>query len=242
MKRILRAISVAAFLAGTTAWAQSGGMGNMAKFFGSNKAFTAVADATVAAPSQPGPMSMQMNMAMLDGKVRMETDMSKTKGAEARAAQMKQMGMDKTINIIRPDKKVSYMIFPGLKAYAEIVMTDKEAADIMNESKMEKTPMGKEKVDSHDCEKIKMTVTDKDGQKHDVLVWNAKDLRDFPVQMQMSEEGNTITMKFHDIKFDKPEESTFEAPAAFTKYSSFQSMMQTEMMKRAGGGLGAPPK
>jgi hypothetical protein len=62
--------------------------------------------------------------------------------------------------------------------------------------------------------------------------------------MQMDEQGNTITMKYRDIKFEKPDVSLFDPPAAFTKYSSFQSMMQAEMMKRAGaggGGVGAPP-
>jgi hypothetical protein len=245
MKRILRAISVAVVLASPMLWAQgvSSGLGTMAKFFGDNKEFSAKVEATVKSPLQPDPMSMEMTMAMLDGKLRMDTDMSKTKGAEDHAAQMKKMGMDKSVNIVRPDKKLSYMVFPNMKAYAEVIMTDKQAADMTDESKIAKTSMGKEKVDGHDCEKNKMTVTGSNGDKHDVMVWNATDMKNFPIKMEMSENGNTVSMKYTEVKLEKPDAKLFDPPAAYTKYSSVQSMMQSEMMKRAGAaGLGAPPK
>ncbi len=247
MKRILIAISAAVVLASPTVWAQgvTSGLGTMAKFFGDNKAFSAKVEATVQNPSQPAPMSMEMDMAMLDGNLRMDTDMTKTKGAESRAAQMKQMGMDKSVSIIRPDKKLTYMVFPNMKAYAEIVMTDRQAADMLDDSKIAKTSMGKEKVDGHDCEKNKMTVTSSTGDKHDVIVWNASDMKNFPVKMEMTEGGNTVTMKYTNVKLEKPDAKLFDAPAGLTKYSSLQSMMQTEMIKRAGagaGGLGAPQK
>jgi hypothetical protein len=246
MKRILTIISAAAMLVSPTAWAQgmSSGLGTMAKFFGDNKAFTAKVDATVKTPAQTAPMSMEMNISMLDGKLRMDTDASKTKGNEAFIAQMKQMRMDKSVNIVRPDKKLTYMVFPNMKAYAEIVMTDQQAADMMDDSKIEKTPVGKEKIDGHDCEKNKMTVVGRDGAKHDVMVWNAADMKNFPIQMEMSENGNTVSMKYSDVKLEKPDTKVFDPPAAYTKYSSVQSLVQTEMLKSSGGtgGPGAPPQ
>ena len=102
---------------------------------------------------------------------------------------MKQMGMDKTVNIIRPDKKVTYTVFPGMSAYAETPMSDKQVADAMDNSKIEKTSLGKETVGGHPCEKNKVTITSDNGEKHVVLVWNALDLKSFPVQMQIDEDG-----------------------------------------------------
>lgn len=257
MKNTLRAVSIVTVLAAATVFAQPGGRGGMSgppgmsagmvKFFGDNKAFTAKLVTTMQSPSQSGPMSMEMTMAMLDGKTRVEMDMTKMKGSGMppnRMAQMKQMGMDKTVNIIRPDEKMTYSVFPGLQAYAEMPMTDKQMADARDDSKIEKTSLGKETIDGHPCEKNKVTVTNEKGDKHEVLVWNATDLKNFPIQMQMDENGSTIVMKFTDIKLEKPDVALFNPPSDFTKYSNTQTMMQAEMMKRAGGGggFGAPPK
>ena len=247
MKKILRAISAVAVLAAATAWAQPGGpgsgLGNMSKFFGDNKAFTATVETTMKGGQSGGPMNMEMQMSMLDGKIRVEMDLTKMKGAGARAAQMKQMGMDKMVNIMRPDKKVAYMIYPNMQAYAQNALTDEQAANMLDTtSKIEKTKMGKETIDGHSCEKNKITVTSEKGEKHEVMVWNATDMKDFPVQMEMNENGNDIIMKYTDVKLDKPEAKLFEPPTDYTKYNSMQTLMQTEMMKRVGAGAGGPPK
>jgi hypothetical protein len=253
MKRIVTAVSVAAMLAGVTAFAQPGGRGgmggppgmsaNMAQFFGENQAFTAKVQLSVINPSQSGPMALELEMSMLDGKIRMETDLSKMKGGgipPSRMAQMKQMGMDKSVNIIRPDLKITYAVFPGLHAYFSTPMSDKQVSDAMDKSKIEKTSLGKETIDGHACEKNKLVVSGNNGEKHEVLVWNETDLKDFPVQIQMDDDGGKTTMKFTEIKLEKPDAKLLAPPADFTKYDDFMSLMQGEMMKRAGGGSGAP--
>jgi len=246
---------MAAVLAAATVMAQPGGRGgmgggppgmsaSMAKFFGDNKAFTAKMEATMQGPSQPSPMTMEMTMAMLDGKTRVESDVTKIKGGGMpanRIAQMKQMGMDKSAHILRPDQKMTYTVFPGKHAYLGMAMTEAEVADAMDTSKIEKTSLGKETIDGHACEKNKVTVTNDKGEKQDVLVWNATDLKNFPVQIQMEDQGNKITMKYSDIKLEKPDAKLFDPPAGFTKYDSFQAFMQGEMMKRPGGGGPPPP-
>lgn len=159
------------------------------------------------------------------------------------AAQMKSIGMDKTEVISRPDKKVAYQIYPGLKAYVETQLPEQETSGSSGEQmKMDLTELGKETVDGHPCVKNKAVVTDKDGNQHESLVWNATDLKKFPVKIEQSQDGMKITMAFRDISFSKPSASLFDAPSDSTKYDSTQSMMQQVMMKRMGGGLGAPPQ
>jgi hypothetical protein len=243
MKHILRAVSVAAVMACSAAWAQPGRMAgpgmsaNMAKFFGGNKAFSASVETTVQSPQSPGPMTMEMKMFMLDGKTRMEMDMTKMKGGgmpPGAAAQMKQMGMDKTVSIVRPDEKMTFSVFPGTQSYFGMPMSDKQVADAMNESKIEKVSIGKETLGGHPCEKNKLIVTGEDGEKHEVTVWNATDMKDFPIQIEMTDHGSTITMKYTDIKLDKPETKLFDPPAGYTKYDSYQQFMQGVMTKRGG--------
>ena len=79
--------------------------------------------------------------------------------------------------------------------------------------KVETTQVGKETVDGHDCVKNQVTVTDKDGNKHVSTVWNASDLKDFPVKIVMNEGGNATTMLYKNISFAKPAASQFDPPS-----------------------------
>jgi Domain of unknown function (DUF4412) len=254
MKQILTIISLAALIAGATATAQPGGRGGLgnpsgisasiAKIFGDNRAFTAKMETTMQDPAQSEPITTEVKMAMLDGKIWVETDVTKVKGAgipQERIAQMKQIGMEIRVNIIRPDQKITYNVFPHVQAYIGTAMTDKQVADAMDKSKLEKTSLGKETIDGHPCEKNKVVIKGDKGEEHELLIWNATDLKNFPIQIAMEEQGNKIVLKYKDVKLEKPDSKTFELPANFTKYDNIQKMMMAEGMKRASaGGFGAP--
>ena len=153
---------------------------------------------------------------------------------------MKAMGMDTLISITRPDLKVVYLVYPGLNSYAEMTPQDSSANAAPDDFKVETEKLGSEAVDGHDCVKNKVTVTDKEGKKHISTVWNAGDLKNFPVKIVTADQGNNATMLFKNISFAKPAASNFEPPAGLTKYDSMQTMMQTEMMKKMGG-MAMPP-
>jgi len=82
-------------------------------------------------------------------------------------------------------------------------------------------------------------VTDKAGNTHEYTVWNASDLKDFPVKIVTSGGGMSVTMLFKNISFTKPAAGDFEVPATFTKYTDVQTMVQTEAAKKMAAG--APP-
>ena len=246
IKRKLIFAFVAMTLAGAAAWAQPSGMRGgggapgmnpaVAKLFGNNKAFSTKATMTMNNGDQP--MSMDMNLFMMDGKMRSEMDMTKNKGIPAATSErMKQMGMDQIVTIARPDKKVSLMIFPSMQAYSETAFDEAQAKAAASDYKIEKQSMGKETFDGHPCEKNKVTITDDKGEKHEALVWNAVDLKDFPLQMEMNEDGKAIKMHFTNIKLEKPDAKVFEAPEGFTKYGSQMELMGAEMRKRAAAGV-----
>lgn len=210
--------------------------GSTAKLFGENKAFTANMELQAVSPQ--GPVTVPGKVAFLDGKARFEMNMTQVKSAAlppGAADQMKAMGMEKIIVISLPDKKVSYMVYPGMQAYLEMPMEDSDAAKAADDFKMETTEIGKETLDGHDCVKNKAVVTDKEGNKHESTVWNAGDLNKFPVKIEQTTEGNLSTMTFKDVKLAKPEVKQFDAPADYKKYDNMMAMMQ-EMMKKAGGG------
>lgn len=157
------------------------------------------------------------------------------------AAQMKAMGMDKITTISRPDKKVSYQLYPGMKAYVETAMQDSDATKNESDFKVETTELGKETVDGHPCVKNKVVVTDDQGKKFESTVWNATDMKNFPVKLETTQEGHNMTLLFKDVKLTKPDAALFEPPSDHKKYGNMMEMMQEGMMKRMGGSLPMPP-
>ncbi|MGB7749178.1 MAG: hypothetical protein WBN75_18045 [Verrucomicrobiia bacterium] len=216
--------------------------GHMAKLFGGISAYSATME-TQSTDGSGNTMTMPGKIFSLDGKTRVESDMAKMKSGNLSpdtAEQMKAMGMDSMVMISRPDKKISYLIYPGLQAYAANPMQDREATAATANYKVETTELGKDTVDGHPCVKTKFIVTDDQGTKHESVVWNATDLKKFPVKIETVQQGRTMTMLFKDVNLAKPEASLFEPPSDYTKYDSLQAMMQAVMMKRMGG-MSMPP-
>jgi hypothetical protein len=241
LKCLSVATAVSAALFSATAWAQASGGGPsssmnaaMSKLFGSNNAFTSKAELHVWDKSKKETTSMPLGFNMLDGKTRLDIDLTQIKSSQMPAGtitSIKQMHMDQLVTIIRPDRKATLLIYPALKSYAEIAMSSEEAADANKNFKIEKTKLGKETIDGHACDKTKVVLTDEKGQKQTAVTWNAADLKDFPVQLQMTEQDNTIVMKFREVKLTRPDAKQFEAPAGLTKYDSAEKLMKAVMMK-----------
>lgn len=211
--------------------------GPIAKLFGDNTAFTASMEMQTKEGKSAETVTMPGKLSFLEGKVRFEMDMSQVKGAKMTATmgeQLKSLGMSELIAISRPDKKTSYIVYPGLKSYAEQPMGLQEAAVAQAKYKVETTELGKETVTGLACIKNKVVLTGDDGNKHEFTVCNAGDLKKFPVKIDMIQGGQAATMTFTEVKFDKPEAGVFDPPQDFTRYESVQAMMMKEMMKMMG--------
>jgi hypothetical protein len=220
--------------------------GAMAKLFGENTGFSASIEMSTKFGNGPEPMVMPGKIAYLDGKSRFEMDLTQAKGTPMRpeqAAQMKAMGMGEMIVISRPDKKISCLVYPGLQSHVEMPLQEADLPGDLAKFKIETTELGKETLDGRSCVKNKVVVTDDQGRKHESTVWNATDLKNFPVKIESIQNGTPVTMSFREVKLAKPDAALFEAPANSTKYADMMQMMREGMMKKlGGGGLPQPPK
>jgi outer membrane lipoprotein-sorting protein len=223
------------------------GMGSsMGKFFGDVKAFSATATMRVLDKSQKETTSMVMGYAFDNGKIRMEMDLSKMKNAQMSPqaiAAMKQMGMDRSVIITIPEKRVMLMVYPGLQSYAEMPVPDASSSAAAPKDKDETKEIGNETVDGHPCVKNQHSYTSDSGKTQAAITWNATDLKGFPVQIQIEDKatGSTTMMLYKDIKLTAPDSKEFQTPDGFTKYDNIQMMMQAVMMKRLGGAAGGAP-
>jgi hypothetical protein len=237
MKRLTLAISL--FVA-AAAFAQSGGQNptginaSLLNMFGDIKAFSSKGEVRMTDSEGKELSSLPITMSMLDGKLRTDMDLSEMKGGSMppdAMAMLKQTGMDKMQMLITPEKKSTMLIYPGLKSYAALPISDEEMAN----SKVETADVGKETVDGHPCIKRKLTSTDSKGKTQEALVWAATDLKNFPLKMEMKQKKNTINIHYSAPSLEKPDAALFEVPSGYTKYDSVQGLMQAAMMKMFGG-------
>jgi len=216
--------------------------GAMSKLFGEHTAFTAKMQMEIKEAGSTDVMSMPGKFSFLEGKTRFDIDLAESKGTKMPAqvaAQMKALGMGEVVMISRPDKKLAFVVYPGMQAYMESPLAEDEAASPGAKYKVETTELGKDSVNGQACVKNKVLITDEKGNKHEATVWNAAELRNFPVKMEYTEDGHNGTITYREIKFEKPSASSFDPPATFTRYTGVAEMLRGIMLKQFGfGGSG----
>jgi hypothetical protein len=162
------------------------------------------------------------------GKVRFETSLLEMMGSGNPpdvAAQIRSLGMDWSVTISRPDKKMTYILFPSLKTYVENSIPARSALPSPAEFKVKVQNIGKETVDGFETIKKEVMVTAKDGGKQKFRVWYAAKLGDFPIQIQTLEKTGGSIRHFRDVSLEKPAPDRFEIPADFTNNIELQTIL-----------------
>jgi hypothetical protein len=218
---------LAVLLAGQSASAQipaagaaTGVNAAFVKLFGSVGAFTAKVETRVLGQSQDQLVRMPMEFASLDGKVRLEIDLGRVESRDfspSTLATIKQAGMDRMGSIFRPDKKLTYMIYPGVQSYQELAQSKGDAEAAEKGLKLDKSALGKETFDGHPCVKNKVVVKSGKETVLEAVTWNATDLKDFPLQVEMKEKDRTVRMHFTDVRLVKPDAQQFEIPNGYSR-------------------------
>ena len=206
----------------------------LTRLFGDVKAFTAKAELRVLDKAGKESVTMPMNFALLERKVRMDIDMTQMKGPQVPPAQiagLKQMAMNRLACIVLPDAKAMEIIFPALAAYVEMPLPEEEAAALNKNFKMHKTALGKETLDGHPCAKDRVMMTDEHGQKLEFIVWSAADLKNFPLQAQMNDAGAIVVIRYQNVQFARPDAKQFVAPPGYTKHKDLLQLMEAAALK-----------
>jgi len=223
--RSLSALACACLLAtapGARAQLSGGAPGGvsaaLAKLFGNISAFTANVDARVLNARNQETLRMSMKFADLDGKLRVDLDLTQVHNKDMTAKQlaaMEEHGLRKIVSIVRPDKKCSYILYPGLRNYSVVPIPKSETAALATDLETHRTPLGRETLDGHACAKQRVVLKRGDAVLLDAVTWNADDLKGFPIQIQTESDGNTSILRFENIQFTRPEDKLFEIPAGY---------------------------
>lgn len=242
---------VIAFLFASTApvLAQFDGPGSpgvsasLIRLFGTNFAFTAQAEYQLLAKDNKELIGIPMTFARSGNRLRVEIDLTRMRNRVRpdAAAQVKPLGMDQIVSIIRPDLRATYQVFPRLRALAKLPMPPSESEAFLKPAKMERTPIGKEKMEGYACVKYRVVAIDEQGKRHEATVWNATEFRDFPVCVATREGQETAVIRFRRVQFVPPEAAKFEPPAGFAEYANMEALVGGPATKYMLSNKTAPP-
>jgi hypothetical protein len=192
------------------------------KLFGDVTAFSARLDTQVLDMAGQELLRMPMDFSALDKKIRMDINLEQSTSRERSAgaiASLKQSGMERMVSLARPDKKVTYILYPSIKKYMTLPLAKGESEAMEKGLEMVKTDLGKETIDGHPCVKHKVIIRNAKGPVLDTTTWNAIDLKDFPIQIETKEDDKTVIMRFKQVQFAKPDPKQFDVP---TDYAPIQ--------------------
>jgi hypothetical protein len=217
----------------------------IAKLFGEHAAFSANLVFELQGKAE-GTATIPGKVAFQEGKCRIELDLGRMKASQISpesAAQIKAMGMSELQVILRPDKKLTYLVYPGLQSYIEQPAPPSDTANAPANLKMESIELGRETVDGHPCIKNKVILTDGKSRPQEATVWNAADLKKFPLKIALSDDGSSATITLKEVQLARPNGQLFDPPSSLARYENMQSLMQEALLKRLAPGTGgARPK
>ena len=127
-----------------------------------------------------------------------------------------QMAGHSTVQIMRPDKKVVWVIMPQQKAYMEMSFTkdhEQKMLKISEQAKANMKKIGTETVNGYECDKYETTMGP-EGKSQKQYIWVAPKLG---VPIKMVSEDGSFSLEYKDIKPEKLEDSLFELPKGYRK-------------------------
>ncbi len=125
-------------------------------------------------------------------------------------------------------KHSGYVLSEALQGYAPI-KSDAGAASSLNLAK-EGIP---EEVNGHPCHRREAVVTLNNGREARVTLWQADDMKHFPVRIETVSGPSRMTLDFTAIRLESPAEGLFLPPDGFTAYASSVALMNELIIRES---------
>jgi len=173
--------------------------------------FSAHITSTIASPEGPG-RAQSGELLGRDGKLIFQPTLH-VKGKRARAEGGLFFIWDET-------KHSGYVLSEALQAYAPL------KSDAGTASQLTITKEGIEAtINGHPCHQCRAVVALDNGTDAHLVLWQADDLRHFPVRIEGVKGPDHVTLDFSEIRQEAPGQELFLPPDGFTAYASSIALM-----------------
>ncbi len=198
------------------------------------RAFTARAEMelTFGPPNARETNTVPISVAYLEGRLRTDLDLNQVRSPTSIAPAftgLLALDVTRIMNVVRPDKRAMYLVYPGTFSYTSIPLLPEECDRTL---KIERGEAIHETALGQPCQKQKITVTYANNDKHEAMAWFSDTLRGFPVQIQWLERNATVTLRYLEVSQIVPALNVFEPPATFMKYNDQPAMLQAAMQRK----------
>jgi hypothetical protein len=150
-----------------------------------------------------------VNNKTMTGKIYFTPSAMRVEGADAKG--------NKSVQIMRFDKKVMWNLMPAQTMYLEMPWGNLgEFAAWADQQGVQRESLGMEQVGDYHCEKFRVHVKVM-GRESTSLEWDAKELDGLPVKTQ-DEKGKWST-EYRNVQLGPQDPSLFEVPAGYQKMS-----------------------
>jgi hypothetical protein len=82
------------------------------------------------------------------------------------------------------------------------------------------------------CHRVEARINRADGSVAAYRVWQADDMRRFPIRIQSDSGGKPMTLTFSDLRMDSPDASLFNPPDGFVKYENPVALMNELILRQ----------
>jgi len=111
------------------------------------------------------------------------------------------------------DQRTSYMVMnANMCMQTSTPQAQQNPFSQARNATVERSPAGTDTVDGHPCKVENVTVTPQNGQPSKMKLWEAQDLKGFPIKIEMQSSRGPMTIEYKDISFSEPEASLFAHP------------------------------
>ena len=191
-------------------------------------AFSAKVEIHVSGKADPSPSDAAGTIESQGGNLRWEAKLGDIRSAQlspnARAA-VRQVNGEQFVVLTRADQKANYLVLTGAQACLQQPLPPLRLSSANPHA-------ATERIDGRICSKERLRAVQSGGTTNDVVVWRAKDLKNLPVQIQFTDSGETIQVRFRDISVRSISTERFRIPGGLAKYSSVEDLVQSVVVER----------
>jgi hypothetical protein len=126
------------------------------------------------------------------------------------------------------DRNTGYILSDPLQAYAPVMSRVQVTNIAWNTS-----GATEEQAGGHPCRRLEAILQSSDGSSVRYMVWQAEDLKRFPMRIAQVGGGPGLTLDFTNVRLELPAPELFYPPEGFTKYESPTALMNELIVRQS---------